>query len=105
MLPAAQPPQLCRLSTASITGTCRLVGLAAEHPGWEPDNHRRFPRAFRQATRTVLLIVCRQRGGDSSCDSRLGWASAKANVSSLPVELLHSILALAAYPLSDWILV
>ena len=55
-----------------------------EHPPWSPQQHARFPPAFRSAVAALLL------------DSRPG------NFASLPAELLQHIVGLAAYPLSAW---
>lgn len=86
----------------------RLLALAIEHPEWSPASHRRFPRSFRTAVPTLLLVA--------HCGGTCGTAAAEAEgavgseqqvpadgavgLAALPADLLHRIIGLAAYPLS-----
>lgn len=61
-----------------------LLHAARRYP-WSPDTHLLFPPAFRAAARALLLAARRNRG-----------------LGCLPQGVLHSVLLLAAYPLSAW---
>ena len=94
------------------------------------ESHASFPPAFKQAARTLLLAAhrgvgsagaaqqrgsrrsagrartraskARQRGAPSGAASAADAATGAAQLARLPRELLHAILAQAAYPVSAW---
>jgi hypothetical protein len=89
--------------------------MAANPVPWSPQQHARFPPAFRHAARALLLAA--QRGGSSPA-GQLGGAAARrqrripsyrlpsaagtVGLAALPQELLLRIVGLAAYPRSSW---
>ncbi|KAL4443681.1 hypothetical protein ABPG75_011418 [Micractinium tetrahymenae] len=67
---------------------------------WGPASHRRWPPAFRDAARTLLLAAARcsrARTGDQLRTHR------RSLLGALPHELLLSILQRAATPVSAWV--
>ena len=74
--------------------------LAIEHPAWFPAEHHRFLPSFRAAVRTLLLAL--HRTSHTASGGAGGRASLGSLMASLPPDLLHHIISLAAYPLSTW---
>lgn len=68
-----------------ITPCHRWLWRVAQCQPWSPASHGTFPRAFRAAARTLLLVARRHEG-----------------LRALPQDMLHRLLAAAAYPLSAW---
>ena len=109
---ASAPPQKCILARLPAR---RWLWLAARSKPWSPERHAAFPPAFKQAARTLLLAAHRgasaagavQQKGKRSGSSARGagggrTATGIVQLARLPCELLHAILAQAAYPVSAW---
>ena len=67
------------------TGRRRWLWLAAQQQPWSPKRHGDFPPACHAAARTLVLAARRHKG-----------------LARLPQDVLHRVLAAAAYPLSAW---
>ena len=80
--------------------------LAAQQPDWSPQEHARFPPAFKAAARTLLLAArhgARLGGGpDEQSPGEEGAEGALRQLGALPAKALLRVLGVAAYPLSAW---
>lgn len=99
------PASLCRNDT---------LRLALERPAWSPSIHDQWPERFRRAVKSFLLLTsrkppaatCDAHDGEDAKDGRSG-EEGKMDACScwwLPSDVVHSIVARMAYPVSDWVL-
>lgn len=113
---------LCgEICSQQCTNPCprRLLQLAARQVPWEPQLHSRFPHAFSEAVRALLLVHRRGDGTAAAGGSSGGSARSKGRrrreparqeepggrnlLALLPPEVLLLVIKHAAFPLSAWL--
>ena len=73
--------------------------LALFRPPWTPENHGEFPDAFKAAAQVLVLAA-----GSSSAADRKSERDGQDAGWLLSPDVTRSIIAIAAYPLTSWII-
>lgn len=118
MFPPLKPPRPTLPSPPLLDACSQLLPVVASgRTEWRPERHAAFPPDFRAAARTLLLInecrgfglaankAGRAAGGEPGNDGAPGSPSSLRESSGIqaPQAVMHSILGLAARPITAWI--